>query len=199
VKKKIAIEEVDSSVKAEPEKKVKKKIAIEEVNSGSQEASSSKPVPTVKVDSETKAAASASSSPTKSSPVTIPAGLFKKAKAPPKTGYEFERTLEGCKTASEAAAYMSLVAPKAVPKLLRQNLTSDMLMEMMGGVESGLEGGATAGLKWMQALPKVNRFDIIVDFLSDGEKSRVGKALDGLVAQGADAEGAAKLRADFKL
>merc|ERR1711918_156355 len=148
-------EEVDSST-PEPEKKVKKKIAIEDVDSGS--STGSKAPPTVKVDKEAKAAA-AVSSPTKSSPPAIPVGLLKRPKAVPKTGYEFERTLEGCKTGEEAATYMSLVKPSAVPKLLRQNLTSDMMMEMMTGLESGLEGGAVAGLKWMQALPKVNRFD----------------------------------------
>merc|ERR1712146_231353 len=166
VKKKIAIEEVDSSAPAPApaaEKKVKKKIAVEEVDSGAKPSSSeSKAPPSVKVDKEAKATAAASS-PTKSSPPSIPVGLLKRPKAVPKTGYEFERTLEGCKTSEEAASYMSLVKPSSVPKLLRQNLTSDMMMEMMNGVESGLlEGGAAAGLKWLKALPKVNRFDIIV-------------------------------------
>merc|ERR1712100_551911 len=94
----------------------------------------------------------------------LPACLKRKAKAP-KTGYEFERTLEGCKTASDIATYMGLVKPSSVTKLLRQNLTPEMLMSLVDGIDSGLEGGATDGLKWLQTLPKVNRFDIIVESL----------------------------------
>merc|ERR1712100_178474 len=180
-KKKIQIEEVDSSApKEEVPKKTKKKIQIEEVDS----------TPTVQAPP-----------PKVSSPVgaerAIPASL-KRAKPAPKTGYEFERNLEGCKTPEAAAAYMSLVKPTQVAKLLKQNLTSDMLMSLLGGIGAGLEGGATAGLKWASALPKVNRFDIIVDFLSEGERKQVGAVLDSLVAQGADSAAAEDVRKEFK-
>merc|ERR1712100_362994 len=114
-KKKIQIEEVDSSAEAPKEepKKAKKKIQIEEVDS----------TPPVQAPP-----------PKVSSPVgaerAIPASL-KRAKPAPKTGYEFERNLEGCKTPEAAAAYMSLVKPTQVAKLLKQNLTSDMLMSLL--------------------------------------------------------------------
>merc|ERR1712146_308783 len=137
------------------------------------------------------------SSPSSDGSRALPASLRNKAKAPPKTGYEFERTLEACKTPQAVAEYMSIVKPGSVPKLLRQNLTSDMMMELVAGVMAGLEGGAQIGLKWLQALPKVNRFDIIVDFLSSDEKARIGATLDRLDADGAEVD--SQLRAAYKL
>merc|ERR1711998_598730 len=193
-KKKIAIEEVDSSEKKEAAPvKAKKKITIE--------AEQSTGASTSPVTSPTGSSDTLPTSPS-TSPVgaarALPASLKKRPKAAPKTGYEFERTLESCKTPQAAAEFMSLVKPASVPKLLRQNLTSDMMMEMFRGLEAGVEGGEAVGWKWIEALVKVNRFDIIVDFLSTEEKTKIGSVIDKL-ASGADASAVSKAKTAFKL
>merc|ERR1712224_411502 len=184
-KKMIQIEEVDSSEKKQEEapKKAKKKIQIEEVNTEVKEEA-----PKVKSPSSPIGAERA-----------IPASLRKGSKPVPKTGYEFERNLEGCKTPEAAAAYMSLVQAKEVKKLLKQNLTPELLMQIMDGLGAGLEGGAEASFKWLAVLPKVNRFDIIVDFMSADEKQKVSTVVDQLVAGGvSDAKAVAGVKTAFK-
>merc|ERR1711912_154356 len=154
-KKKIAIEEVDSSAEAAPAPvKAKKKIAIEEVGA---QAESSPP---------------ASPGGTSGGARVVPASLKRSAKVP-KTGYDFERGIMKCKTPAETAQYMSLLKPASIPKMLSQDLNSEILMAMVAGVGSGLEGGPETGLKWLQTMPKVNRFDFVVDFLSADEKKSV--------------------------
>jgi len=216
VKKKIQIEEVDSSVPVEAEKpkKVKKKIQIEEVDSSVPVVEAAKPVKAKKkiqieeedsslsISTDSGANSSAPKSPPKSPPAstgvrTLPAAFKKKASIP-KTGYEFERCLQGCKTPEAAASYMSLLKPSSVPKLLRQNLTPEMLMSIVGGVESGLSGGDAAGLQWLLHLPKVNRFDIIVEFLDDKEKAQVRKAVAKVSAE-ATVDQASLVKSEYKL
>merc|ERR1711959_205653 len=168
-KKKIAIEEVDSSAEA-AKPKAKKKIAIEEVDSSAQ---------------------AAPASPPKSPPATggaraVPAFLGAKVKPPPKTGYEFERNLEGCKTPAAAAEYLGRVKPSTIPKLLKQNLTVEIMMGIMAAIANGLPEGKASARKWLEVLPKVNRFDIIVDFMSYEEKSQVQAAFTSAGARGGD-------------
>merc|ERR1712054_699736 len=117
----MGIEEVDSSTATKAEApKAKKKIAIEEVDSSCGSSSSSvgaveKPQSGVR---------------------SVPAALSGKTKQAPKTGYEFERVLDKCKSQREIAEYMNLIKPAGVPKLLRQNLTSEIIMMLMGGIDA---------------------------------------------------------------
>merc|ERR1711918_233486 len=156
-KKKIAIEEVDSSEAAAPVK-AKKKIAVEAVGP------------------------------------KVPASLQKLAMKAPKTGYEMERALGKLKDPAEVAQYMDLIKPAGLPKLLSQDLTSEILMTLVQGIDSGLPGGADAGLRWLLTLPKVNRFDFIVDFLDAAEKTAIRAALGNLVAQGVGSESAERVK-----
>merc|ERR1711998_803252 len=194
-KKKIQIEEVDSSpAAAEPvaaeKKKAKKKIQIEEVSQDADSAASAAP----------SKSESPATSPKADGSRPIPALLKNKlAKSAPRTGYEFEGGLDGCKSSAARAEYMGLVQPKTAPKLLKQNLTSEIMLQLVEGVDAGLEGGVDTGMKWMQVLLKVNRFDIIVDFLSDGEKSQIRSVVDKLAGQGADDDAVAKVRSAYKL
>merc|ERR1712100_175477 len=205
-KKKIQIEEVDSSAEAPKEepKKAKKKIQIEEVDSSApKEEVPKKTKKKIQIEEVDSTPTVQAPPPKVSSPVgaerAIPASL-KRAKPAPKTGYEFERNLEGCKTPEAAAAYMSLVQAKEVKKLLKQNLTPELLMQIIDGLGAGLEGGAEASFKWSSVLPKVNRFDIIVDFMSADEKQKVSTVVDQLVAGGvSDAKAVSGVKTAFKL
>merc|ERR1712054_16653 len=180
-KKKIAIEEVDSRAEAAPAPvKAKKKIAIEEVGSKTES-------PPVSPGADSSGAR------------VLPASMMKKSAKAPKTGYEFERGIMKCKTPAEIAAYMSLVKPASIPKLLSQDLNSDILMTMVEGIGSGVEGGPEAGLKWLQTLPKVNRFDFVVDFLSADEKKSVEAVVTKLVEAGVDNTAAEAVEQKFKL
>merc|ERR1711977_7798 len=191
-KKKIAIEEGDSG-EAPKKAPAKKKIAIEEVDSG--EAPKKAPAKKkIAIDEVDRNKGSKTTSPTvvtkesvssqQGSPHSPPVGLLKRTRIAPKTGYDFERTLEGCKTPADAAEYIGIVKPASAPKLLRQNLSVEILQGISSAVAFGLPGGTPAGLKWMQALTKTNRFDIIVDFLSDEEKTIIGEALAAIQADG---------------
>merc|ERR1711865_879313 len=164
-KKKIVIEEVDSSVAeeaapapvvaaaAKPKHK-KKNIVIEEVDS------SSPPVP------------EAPSSPTPKMPAA-----FKFKLQAPRTGYEFERKLSALHEASAICQYLDLVKVNSVRKLLSQDLSVEILMKVCEGLaNSELQGGLPSHVKLLDVLSKVNRFDIILDFLSQEEKSQVEAA-----------------------
>merc|ERR1711871_805498 len=103
----------------------------------------------------------------------------------PRTGYEFERKLEALKTPKEICEYLDLLDPAKVPKLLSQDLSVDILMKVCDGLtNASLSGGAAAGLSLMTAFSKVNRFDIILDFLSEQEKTAINGAFANLDAPG---------------
>merc|ERR1712166_358523 len=158
-KKKIVIEEVDSSKVEAPAAPVvaakpkKKKIAIEEVD-------------TSKPSAPVKAAVS-------EAPPKMPAALRAKL-APPRTGYEFERKISALKEASTICKYLDLLKVNTVTKLLSQDFSVEILMKVCQGLASSeLEAGLVAHVKLLDAFSKVNRFDIILDFLSSQEKLQV--------------------------
>lgn len=107
--------------------------------------------------------------------------------------------LERCKTRQEAAELMNLVKTGSLRKLLSQNLTSEMLMAMVGGVDAGVAGGACNGMNWLETLPRVSRFDIIVEFLSEAEKATIRRTVDKLVEEGAPTDKARAVREAFHL
>merc|ERR1712195_455530 len=120
-KKKIVIEEVDSSKVEAPAAPVvaakpkKKKIAIEEVD-------------TSKPSAPVKAAVS-------EAPPKMPAALRAKL-APPRTGYEFERKISALKEASTICKYLDLLKVNTVTKLLSQDFSVEILMKVCQGLAS---------------------------------------------------------------
>merc|ERR1712166_402942 len=181
-KKKIVIEEVDSSkveeapaapvVAAKPKKK---KIAIEEVD-------------TSKPSAPVKAAVS-------EAPPKMPAALRAKL-APPRTGYEFERKISALKEASTICKYLDLLKVNTVTKLLSQDFSVEILMKVCQGLASSeLEAGLVAHVKLLDALSKVNRFDIILDFLSSEEKLQV----EATFAKLENVEGVDRVKQQYQL
>merc|ERR1712166_759893 len=180
-KKKIAIEEVDSSKVEAPAAPVaaakpkKKKIAIEEVD-------------TSKPSAPVKAAVS-------EAPPKMPAALRAKL-APPRTGYEFERKISALKEASTICKYLDLLKVNTVTKLLSQDFSVEILMKVCQGLASSeLEAGLVAHVKLLDALSKVNRFDIILDFLSSEEKLQV----EATFAKLENVEGVDRVKQQYQL
>merc|ERR1712195_67496 len=209
-KKKIVIEEVDSSkveeapaapvVAAKPKKK---KIAIEEVDSSKVEEAPAAPVAAAKPKKKKIAIeevdTSKPSGPVKAAmseaPPKMPAALRAKL-APPRTGYEFERKISALKEASTICKYLDLLKVNTVTKLLSQDFSVEILMKVCQGLASSeLEAGLVAHVKLLDALSKVNRFDIILDFLSSEEKLQV----EATFAKLENVEGVDRVKQQYQL
>merc|ERR1711988_886129 len=194
-KKKIAIEEVDSSAvaaaaAAEEKPKAKKKIAIEEVDSSAVAANAA-----AAAEEKPKAKRQAPDGDQRKVPTSLQFGSM----MAPKTGYEFEREIGKRKTPEEIAKYLDIIKPSSIPKLLSQDLNSDMMMTMVQGINAGLAAGAAVGIRWLEVLAKTNRFDFVVDFMSQEEKHFITVTINKLVSQGANPDAADAVRGKFKV
>jgi len=122
----------------------------------------------------------------------------------PKTSYEFQRVwreLAGEAKADQRAAYLALLKPSALPKLLGDALDTPLLIGIIeGAVAAYLQGssaaapGAKKALKVFTHLAKVSRFSMTAMFLGAGEKAVVGAAFDALEAASAEGDGAEAVR-----
>merc|ERR1712166_221804 len=165
----------------EKKKPAKKKIVIEEVDSSKDAA----PV------EEEKQVASHDEGLRK-----VPASLRRSILSAPRTGYEFERKIQSMNDPSSICEYLDLIALKQLPRLLSQDLSVDILLKVMHGLNGAeLRGGLVAGVELLRVLTKLNRFDIILDFLSAEEKCCVAEVFSKLES----VEGAGQVRALYQL
>merc|ERR1711959_517882 len=199
-KKKIVIEEVDSSKEAapveEPAKKAgKKKIVIEEVDSSNSNETLEAPTPLRVRPCEPTDTSAPSPVKTVTSPASpkapkLPGCLRSKLMAP-RTGYEFERKLETLKDPQSVCDYLDLLKPAQIPKLLSQDLSVEILMTVCNALSTAsMKEGASAAVQVLRGFAKVNRFDIILDFLSKDEKD----CIEGAFANLEGAEGLEDVR-----
>ena len=123
----------------------------------------------------------------------------------PKTSYEFQRVwreLAGEARAEQRAAYLALLKPSALPKLLGDALDAPLLCGIVDGAVAAYlpEGGGAASapkkaLRVLEKLAKVNRFSMTTMFLAAEEKATIVAAFDALAAASAEGEAAEAVRA----
>ncbi|OQR81131.1 RNA polymerase II-associated protein [Achlya hypogyna] len=96
----------------------------------------------------------------------------------PTTSYEFGRVWKSFRFAEEVLTlrrrYLDLVPVAALPKLFKDAIESDLLVEIVHALGTRVDASAVA---FLEGLARVPRFDMVVRFLSNDERSAVATVL----------------------
>lgn len=122
---------------------------------------------------------------------------------PPQDAGDFQRAWRSLAHSADAQAQylVRVVGPQRITSgVLGADVTAQFLMRVVGVLTKLMKKDPEAAseiVKVVDAVTKVERFDMIRLFLSEAESASVGQLLDGLVSAGVDAERASAIRTRF--